>query len=426
MNIGICGAGTVAGGLVRLISKNQSLLAAKTGKPINIVQIGSRSKPSQTEFEAFAFTDNIFEVAKNPAVDVLVELIGGTEDALVLVRMALEAGKSVVTANKALIAQHGEELFQLAQDKGQQLTYEASVAGSIPIIKVMRESLAGNEIKAVVGIINGTTNFILSQMSNPGSNVGFEAALAEAQALGYAEADPTFDVEGLDAAHKLTILSAIAFGTRLSFDAIYTQGIQEVQIEDIRFAAELGYRLRHLGITRTGPEGIELRVHPTLIDEREMLAQVDDVMNAVMVLSDAASQTLYCGPGAGAGPTASSVLSDLVDLSRGAVIPALGFLPGETIDQPVLSIDRCQSPFYLRIRVADRAGVLSRITRILGDFDISIEALLQKDPDKDIATIVITTDQVVEEKMNTAIQELESSADVLESVTLLRIFDFGG
>ncbi|MBT3427493.1 MAG: homoserine dehydrogenase [Gammaproteobacteria bacterium] len=425
MNIGICGAGTVSGGLVRLLSKNEQLLEARIGKPINIVQIGSRNKPSQPEFEAFAFTDDVFEVAKNPSVDVLIELIGGTDDALALVRMALQAGKSVVTANKALIAQHGEELFQLAEQQGQQLVFEAAVAGSIPIIKVMRESLAGNEIGAVVGIINGTTNFILSQMSKPGSTVSFEQALAEAQELGYAEADPTFDVEGLDAAHKLTILSAIAFGTRLSFDAIYTQGIGEVQVEDIRFAGELGYRLRHLGITRIGPDGVELRVHPTLIDENEMLAQVDDVMNAVMVLSDAASQTLHCGPGAGAGPTASSVLSDLVDLCRGATIPAMGFLPGQAVDLPVLGIEQCRSHFYLRLRVADRSGVLSRITRILGDFDISIEALLQKDPVNDIATIVITTDQVVEETMNTAIQKLESSGDVLESVTLIRIFDFG-
>ena len=426
MNIGICGAGTVAGGLVGLLKKNQQLIAAKIGHPIEIVQIGSRNVPKQPVFDGIAFTDNIFEVAENPKVDVLVELIGGTDDALALVGTALRAGKSVVTANKALIAEHGQELFQLSDQVGQQLAFEASVAGSIPIIKVLRESLAGNEIEAVVGIINGTTNFILSQMSKPGSSVSFEQALAEAQSLGYAEADPTFDVEGLDAAHKLTILSAIAFGTRLRFDAIYTQGIQEIQLEDIRFAAELGYRLRHLGVTRIQEAGIELRVHPTLLDEKEMLAQVDDVMNAVMVMSDAASQTLYYGPGAGAGPTASSVLSDLIDISRGATMPVMGFLPGETRAIPALPIGQCQTSFYLRLRLADRPGVLSRITRILGDYEISIEALLQKDPEQGIATIVITTDRVVEERMDVTIEKLESSTDVLEAVIKIRIFSFGG
>lgn len=426
MNIGICGAGTVAGGLVSLLKKNQQLISAKIGQPIEIVQIGSRNVPKQPVFDGIAFTDNIFEVAENPKVDVLVELIGGTDDALALVGTALRAGKSVVTANKALIAEHGQDLFQLAEQTGQQLAFEASVAGSIPIIKVMRESLAGNEIEAVVGIINGTTNYILSQMSKPGSSVSFEQALAEAQRLGYAEADPTFDVEGLDAAHKLTILSAIAFGTRLRFDAIYTQGIQEIQLEDIRFAAELGYRMRHLGITRIRETGIELRVHPTLIDDKQILAQVDDVMNAVMVLSDAASQTLYCGPGAGAGPTASSVLSDLIDLSRGSTPPALGFLPEAPCDLPALPVSQCQMSFYLRLRVADRPGVLSRITRILGDYEISIEALLQKDPEQGIATIVITTDRVVEERMDATIEKLESSTDVLEAVIKIRIFSFGG
>jgi len=422
IRIGLCGLGTVGSGVFNLLTRNGDEISRKTGHRIEIVQIGCRRDHPDCDLTGFDTTQDIFEVVDNPNVDLVLELIGGTETALELVRRAIANKKHVVTANKALIAEYGEMLFAEAEAMGVSLKYEAAIAGGIPIVKAIREGLAGNRINALAGIINGTTNYILTEMELAG-NRGFDEVLKEAQDLGYAEADPTFDVEGVDAAHKLTILSSIAFGVKLKFDAIYMEGISKISVDDIKYAAELGYRIKHLGITRRTDKGIELRVHPALIESSTMLAQVSGVMNAVLVNSDAAGQTLYVGAGAGAGPTASSVVADIIDVTRaaGAGVANLGFVKDGIADQTVLDMSEIETACYLRLNVIDKAGVMATLSTILSNHDISIESLIQKDAHASEVPIVIITNVVLESAINAAIAEIEQLDVVRGSVTSIRV-----
>ena len=419
MRIGICGLGTVGSGLFNLLESNRAEIERKVGRDIILSQVGCRRDHPDCDLSSTNVTRDIFEVANNPDVDVLVELIGGTDVAKDLVMQAISNGKHIVTANKALIALHGDEVFSAAEQAGVSVHYEAAVAGGIPIVKSIREGLAGNTIEWVAGIINGTTNFILTEMSREGSNRSFDDVLSEAQALGYAEADPTFDVEGIDAAHKLTILAAIAFGVPLNFSAMYTEGISAISADDIKFADELGYCIKHLGIARQSGDGLELRVHPTLVEKDQMLAQVNGVMNAVMVGSDAAGSTMYYGAGAGAGPTASSVMADIIDIVRGGKLPDLGFVslapPG------ILAIEKIRCSYYLRLGVVDQAGVMANVSTILSRHRVSIEALIQKDARRGDAQIVILTDEVLESEMVDAISEIESNEAVTSKVSMIRV-----
>jgi homoserine dehydrogenase len=427
VRVGICGLGTVGAGVVNLLQRNRDEMLRKTGVNIEVAQVGCRRDNADCDISHVPVTRDVFDVVRNPDIDIVCELMGGTDVALEVVKQALSNGKHVVTANKALIAQHGDELFALANASGVGLKFEASIAGGIPIVKAIREGLAGNRIERLAGIINGTSNYILTEMEAAG-NRSFEDVLAEAQALGYAEADPTFDVEGIDAAHKLTLLSSIAFGVPLRFDAIFTEGISKVTSEDMSYASEFGYRIKHLGITTKTQQGIELRVHPTLIEKTHLLAQVNGVMNAVLVDSDAAGQTMYYGAGAGAGPTASSVVADLIDLARDLSdvgrIPNLGFLPDALQSMPILDINETQSCHYLRLHVLDRPGVLARISTILGQQNISIESLIQKDVRKALAPIAIITDDIVEQSLVTAITELEALDEVIGTVQHIRVESF--
>ena len=423
MRVGVCGLGTVGSGLFKIFQHGADEIGRKTAAMPQLVQVGCRRDHPDCDLTATNVTRDIFDVARNPEVDILVELIGGTDVARDLVLEAIGNGKHIVTANKALIALHGDEVFAAADRQGVTVRYEASIAGGIPIVKAIREGLAGNRINWLAGIINGTSNFILSEMSRPGSNRSFEDVLKEAQALGYAEADPTFDVEGIDAAHKLTILASIAFGIPLNFPALFTEGISRISSADIEFARELGYRIRHLGIGRRLPDGVELRVHPALVKNDQMLAQVDGVMNAVMVGSDAAGPTLYYGAGAGAGPTASAVMADIIDLSRGNLqVPNLGFTAMS--DAQVIDISSIRSSYYLRLGVHDRPGVMAHVSSILGNHDVSIEALIQKDARVSAAQIVIVTNEVPESDLDRAIAELESLDDLTSSISRIRVADF--
>ena len=440
MRIGICGLGTVGFGVLTLIAKNAEEIRRKTGFVIEIAQVGNRnadplglnrqievaSAKGDTWHISTQFTSDIFDVVRNPDVDVVLELIGGTDVALKLVTEAIRNRKHVVTANKALIAMHGDEIFAQAAAAGVQVRFEAAIAGGIPIVKSIREGLAANRIAWLVGIINGTTNYILTEMEKAGTNLRFEDVLKEAQQLGYAEADPTFDVEGIDAAHKLTILSSIAFGTPLQFAAVYTEGISGITSEDIRYADELGYRIRHLGITRKSENGVELRVHPALIRKEEMLAQVNGVMNAVMVASDSAGRTMYYGAGAGAGPTASAVVADVIDIARSegsTGIANLGFTPKDIQALPVVAIEEIACPCYLRFSVLDQPGVMAQLSTVLSQHDISIEALIQKDAHGGNAEIVIVTNEVIEKSINASIVEIEALSVVQGDVTRIRIAD---
>ena len=419
MRIGICGLGTVGSGLFNLLESNRSEIERKVEREITISQVGCRRDHPDCDLSSTNVTRDIFEVANNPDVDVLVELIGGTDVAKELVMLAISNGKHIVTANKALIALHGDEVFLAAEQAGVSVHYEAAVAGGIPIVKLIREGLAGNTIEWIAGIINGTTNFILTEMSRKGSNRSFEDVLGEAQALGYAEADPTFDVEGIDAAHKLTILATIAFGVPLNFSAMYTEGISAISADDIKFADELGYCIKHLGITRQSGDDVELRVHPSLIEKDQMLAQVNGVMNAVMVGSDAAGSTMYYGAGAGAGPTASSVMADIIDILRGTKLPDLGFV--SLAPAGVLPIEKIRSSYYLRLGVVDQAGVMANVSTILSRRKISIEALIQKDARRGDAQIVILTNEVLESQIVSAISEIESNEAVTSKVSMIRV-----
>ncbi len=421
LRIGICGLGTVGSGLFNLLASNRIEIERKVGQDIIVSQVGCRRDHPDCDLSSTNVTRDIFEVASNPDVDVVVELIGGIDVAKELVLQAISKGKHVVTANKALIALHGDEVFAAADKAGVSVHYEAAVAGGIPIIKSIREGLAGNAIDWLAGIINGTSNFILTEMSREGSNRSFDDVLGEAQALGYAEADPTFDVEGIDAAHKLTILAAIAFGVPLNFDAMYTEGISEITADDIKFADELGYCIKHLGIARQSGDDVELRVHPTLVEKDQMLAQVNGVMNAVMVGSDAAGSTMYYGAGAGAGPTASSVMADIIDIVRGGQFPNLGFVSQKPAG--VLPIQSIRSSYYLRLGVEDRAGVMANVSTILSRHNVSIEALIQKDAKRRDAQIIILTNEVLESEMVGAISEIESNDAVTSKVSMIRVLN---
>lgn len=433
VRIGLLGLGTVGCGTVQVLARNADEIARRAGREITVVAAAVRDLQRQRSCatHGIRLTDNPLAVVQDPDVDVVVELMGGVDPAHDLVMQAIAAGKPVVTANKALIALHGNALFEAAQAQGVMVAFEAAVAGGIPIIKALREGLAGNRIDWLAGIINGTGNFILTEMRDKGRD--FADVLAEAQQLGYAEADPTFDVEGIDAAHKLCILAAIAFGIPLQFDRIYTEGITRITREDVIYAAELGYRIKHLGIARRAAGGFELRVHPTLIPERRLLANVDGVMNAVLVQGDAVGPTLYYGAGAGAEATASAVVADLVDVVRALTsdpenrVPHLAFRPGALSDLPVLSIEDVVTSFYLRLRAFDRPGVLADITRVLGQQDISIEAIVQREPDPERgeATIIILTHSVREGAMRAAIAAIEALPHLTSPVTQLRMEGLG-
>jgi len=427
IKVGLLGLGTVGGGTANVLSRNAQEIARRAGREIRVTHAAAREVNPDLNIEEIEICDDAFAVVNNPDIDIIVELIGGYDPARQLVLQAIENGKHVVTANKALIALHGNEIFEAAQKKGVMVAFEAGVAGGIPIIKALREGLAANQIEWLAGIINGTGNFILTEMRDKGRD--FADVLAEAQALGYAEADPTFDVEGIDAAHKLTILASIAFGVPLQFEKTYTEGISKITREDVNYAEQLGYRIKHLGVTRITEKGIELRVHPTLIPERRLIANVDGVMNAVLVQGDAVGPTLYYGAGAGSEPTASAVVADVIDVARTMTVdpenrvPHLAFQPNALSDTPVLAMEQIVTAYYLRMQAADRPGVLAEVTQILGEQGISIEAMIQKEPaeGESIASIIMLTQRVVESQMNEAIRRIEQ-LDVIEGdVTRIRL-----
>jgi homoserine dehydrogenase len=428
ISIGICGLGTVGYGSFTVLAKNSAEISRRTGLEIVVSHIATRRIKEGQDVGDVKVSADVFAVAEDPDVDIVLELIGGYDTARELVLRAIANGKHVVTANKALIAVHGNEIFSAAKKKNVVVAYEAAVAGGIPIIKAIREGLSANHIQWLAGIINGTGNFILTEMKEKSSE--FSAVLKQAQDLGYAEADPTFDVEGIDAAHKLTILASIAFGIPLQFDKAYTEGISKVTIEDIRYAGELGYRIKHLGIARKSEKGIELRVHPTLISQDNLIANVNGVMNAVMVQGDAVGPTLFYGAGAGAQPTASAVVADVIDVARTLshpenAIPALAFQEGSLSDISVLPISEIISEYYLRIMARDKAGVLADITEILGDFSINIEAVIQKEPrDHDahqLLSVIILTDEIQESIMDEAIEKIEALEAVGGKVARIRM-----
>lgn len=425
VKVAICGLGTVGGGVFNVLLRNASEIARRAGRPIVVEQVATRSANPECDTSSVYVSQEILDVIENPEIDVVVELIGGYDAAYDLVMKAIASGKHVVTANKALIAVYGNEIFQAAREAGVIVAFEAAVAGGIPIIKSIREGLTANKINWVAGIINGTGNYILTNMNEKGAD--FSEMLEEAQQLGYAEADPTFDVEGIDAAHKLAILSAIAFGVPLSFDKVYTEGISRIDVEDIRQADALGYAIKHLGITRRTDNGLELRVHPTLVPKERLLANVNGVMNAVMVSGDAVGPTLYYGAGAGAEPTASAVIADLVDVARemGAEpdsrVPYLAFAE-QADDLPVLPMEEIETAYYLRLLAVDRPGVLARVATILSDQGVSIEAIIQKDTlEGDLVPIILLTHTTKEAAMNEVIRQLESLADVAGSVMRIRV-----
>jgi homoserine dehydrogenase len=386
MNVGLLGIGTVGGGTFNVLSRNEEEITRRAGRPIRITKVADKNLELARQVTAgrAQVTDDAFSVVSDPDIDIIVELIGGYGIAKELVLKAIANGKHVVTANKALLAVHGNEIFAAAHRHGVMVGFEAAVAGGIPIIKAVREGLTANRIQWIAGIINGTTNFILSEMRDKG--LPFDVVLKEAQRLGYAEADPTFDIEGIDAGHKITILSALAFGIPMQFDKAHIEGISKLDADDIKYAEQLGYRIKLLGITRRRPEGVELRVHPTLIPTKRLIANVEGAMNAVLVQGDAVGATLYYGKGAGAEPTASAVIADLVDVTRMHTadpehrVPHLAFQPGAVEATPILPLSEVETSYYLRLRVEDKPGVLADITRILADQQISIDAMIQREP----------------------------------------------
>ncbi len=429
VKIGLLGLGTVGGGTATVLTRNAKEIARRAGRGITI-EVAADLNPDRGRelgLDDLRITQDAFEVVNDPSIDIVIELIGGYTLAKDLVLKAIENGKHVVTANKALIALHGNEIFSNAQKKGVIVAFEAGVAGGIPIIKAVREGLAANHIEWIAGIINGTGNFILSEMRDKGR--AFNDVLQEAQDLGYAEADPTFDVEGIDAAHKLTILSSVAFGIPLQFDKTYTEGITKITPEDVEYADELGYTIKHLGITRRTEKGIEQRVHPTMIPKQRLIANVNGVMNAVLVHGDAVGATLYYGAGAGDEPTASAVIADVVDIARAMTsdpsnrVPHLAFQPDQLADTPVLDMEEVHTAYYLRVCALDQPGVLAAITKILGDGHISIEAFIQKEPASDAKTtnIILLTQRVREGDMNSAIQKIEALDVTCSAVTRIRV-----
>lgn len=432
VRIGLCGLGTVGAGTFNVLTRNQAEISARAGCEISVVHIGARRDNPKCPTGDVRVDRDIFEVAENPDIDILVELIGGTTTAKELVLKAVRNGKHVVTANKALIAEFGNELFAEAKTHGVSIAYEAAVAGGIPIIRALREGLSANKIEWLAGIINGTGNYILTEMRDKGRE--FDDVLREAQALGYAEADPTFDVNGMDAAHKLVILASLAFGMPLQLDKVFTEGIDSIVPEDVVYAGELGYRIKHLGIARRHPErGIELRVHPTLIPQKRLLANVDGVLNAIVVKGDAVGSTLYYGPGAGAEPTASAVVSDIIDLARNLSahpenrVPALGFQPDYLEDYNILPIDEVETAYYLRMCAIDKPGVLSRVTQILSEAGISIEALIQKQPKEgeEVVPVILLTNRAMEKHLISAIDKIEALDDIAGKIVHIRVESLG-
>ncbi|MBK1615420.1 homoserine dehydrogenase [Rubrivivax gelatinosus] len=428
IQVGLLGIGTVGSGTFTVLNRNQEEIRRRAGRGIEITMVADLDveRARAVVGERARVVADAREVIANPEIDIVVELIGGYGIAKTLVLEAIRQGKHVVTANKALLAVHGSEIFEAARERGVMVAFEAAVAGGIPIIKALREGLTANRIEWVAGIINGTTNFILSEMRSKG--LDFAAVLKQAQALGYAEADPTFDIEGIDAAHKVTIMSAIAFGVPVQFDKAYVEGITTLQAADIRYAEQLGYRIKLLGITRRRENGIELRVHPTLIPSQRLIANVEGAMNAVVVQGDAVGSTLYYGKGAGAEPTASAVVADLVDITRLHTadpdhrVPHLAFQPGSLQDTPILSIDEVITAFYLRLQVADQAGVLAKITGILAEHEISIDAVLQRESaegEKQTDLIILTHD-TVEGRMRAALAQMQALPTVLAPIVRIR------
>ena len=428
VQVGLLGIGTVGSGTFKVLQRNQEEIRRRAGRGIRIATVADldTARASAVVGDHAKVVNDARAVIADPTIDIVVELIGGYGIAKTLVLEAIAAGKHVVTANKALLAVHGNEIFAAARAKGVMVAFEAAVAGGIPIIKALREGLTANRIDWVAGIINGTTNFILSEMRSKGLDFG--VVLKEAQALGYAEADPTFDIEGVDAAHKATIMSAIAFGIPVQFDKAHVEGITALQAADIRYAEQLGYRIKLLGITRRRDTGIELRVHPTLIPATRLIANVEGAMNAVVVMGDAVGPTLYYGKGAGSEPTASAVIADLVDITRLHTadpdhrVPHLAFQPGELQATPILPIDEVVTAFYLRLQVADQAGVLARITTILAEHDISIDALLQRESAEGErqTDVIILTHDTVEGRMKAALAKMQALPTVLAPIVKIR------
>jgi homoserine dehydrogenase len=429
VKVGLLGLGTVGRGTVTVLRRNAAEITRRAGRDIEVTcaVVRNLQRARAAGYDGLDIIDDAERLVRDPELSVVVELIGGLEPARSLVLQAIAHGKHVVTANKALIALHGNEIFEAAQRQGVMVAFEAAVAGGIPIIKAIREGLSANRIEWLAGIINGTGNFIMSEMRDKGRD--FDDVLLEAQRLGYAEADPTFDVEGIDAAHKLTILASIAFGIPLQFERVYTEGIGLVTQADVGYAEELGYRIKHLGIARRSPQGVELRVHPTLVPHRRLIANVDGVMNAVLIQADALGSTLYYGPGAGAEPTASAVVADLVDVVRtltvdpGNRVPHLAFQPDALSDEPVLPIESVDTAYYLRMDAIDRPGVLADVTRILGDAGISIEAIIQKEPALGAAhvPIIMLTHRVLERQMDAALSRIEALDTIQDQVRRIRV-----
>ena len=433
VKIGILGLGTVGGGTVNVLQRNAAVIRGRAGRDIIITRACAKDLTRQRicDTQGIQLTTDPFEVVNDPDIDIILELMGGQSPAKELVLQAIANGKHVVTANKALIALHGNEIFKKASECGVTVAFEAAVAGGVPIIKAIREGLSGNQIEWLAGIINGTGNFILTEMRDKGRD--FSDVLAEAQALGYAEADPTFDVEGIDAGHKLTILASIAFGIPLQFDKVYTEGITGITRDDVEYAEELGYRIKHLGIARKTAVGIELRVHPTLIPERRLIANVDGVKNTVLVYGDAVGSTLYYGAGAGAEPTASAVVADIVDVVRALTsdpenrVPHLAFQPNAIVEQPILSAEQFTTAYYLRLTAEDKPGVLAEVTKILAEHNISIEAIIQKEPQLGFTTlpVIMLTQKTLEKEMNAAIAEIEALSSITGKVSRIRLETLG-
>ncbi|MBL6821049.1 MAG: homoserine dehydrogenase [Luminiphilus sp.] len=426
MKIGVCGVGTVGMATLNILRGQADSIASRAGRSLSVTHVGARTQYSEHDYGAARVSQDVMDVARDPEVDILVELIGGTGVAFDLIKLAIAEGKHVVTANKALIAEHGNELIALAESAGVQIRFEASVAGGIPIIKTLREAMAANQVSEVAGIINGTGNFILTEMSTKGRE--FEDVLAEAQALGYAEVDPTFDIDGTDAAHKLVILASLAFGIPLSIDAPFKQGINAITPADLEYAATMGYRVKHLGIARQRAEGIEMRVHPTLIPESKQLASVDGVLNAVMIAGSEVGELVLIGPGAGGAATASSVCADLIDIARQprSSSLALGTPVASLVAQPTIPNGEIASEWYVRLTAADQPGVMSDITHILAAHDISIESLVQQPPaaGEDQVPIVLLTHLAREAVMNEALQEIMDLEGVQPDSALIRVEGF--
>ena len=429
INVGLLGLGTVGAGTIEVLRRNKEEIARRAGREIRISHATARdlTKARNFSLDGIEMLTNADELVIHPDIDIVCELIGGDTFTKALVLKAIANGKHVVTANKALLARHGTEIFAAALENRVTVAFEAAVAGGVPIIKALREGLTANRIEWIAGIINGTSNFILSEMRSRGAS--FDSVLAEAQAMGYAEADPTFDIEGIDAAHKLTILSAIAFGVPPQFDKAYTEGISTLTDKDIKYAEQLGYRIKLLGITRRANDGIELRVHPTLIPEKRLIANVEGVMNAILVKGDAVGATLYYGRGAGGEPTASAVVADLVDVARMMTadpehrVPHLSFQPDQLHDTPILRMEQVETGCYLRLRAFDKPGVMADVTRILADGSISIDAILQKEAEEgeDLVDVIILTHRSVEANVNTAIARIEALPTISAKVIRIRL-----